>query len=304
MWFEDEADNYREVFTTASTYSAQDIIDAIQRDFGKFNWMVGVANFHDDGSFKDMASEWSSTQTLNRVRRMPIEALPPENRSDVAHLAMSQGFDDPGLLIAFVRDFIYENSNQDDAPMFNSNQPNYSDALAMMYSAYESESSTPSLFCDGMATAMHTVLSELGIESRLVFLYGQTAGWINEHTVLEVFNPASQSWELHDVLTATTYVLQGSTQPQSVERVLFGNLKDLDICRYGSNCQPLGEAGTVMLREQYGAVRYGHSDTFWVNPDRIDVSVRYEAFGGRNLPEFLTGSGRDFKFIFDSWHQD
>ncbi|MCA9890956.1 MAG: hypothetical protein KC546_21410 [Anaerolineae bacterium] len=147
---------------------------------------------------------------------------------------------------------------------------------------------------------MHTVLAELGIESRLIFFYGQVPGYISQHTMIEVFNADTQLWELHDP-TFNLYFVDGAGGIASVERVVFGNLDSVTACDASDDCT---KDNLAIVQDYFDAFRYGYSNEFWVNPDRFDVSVRVEAFDNRNLPEFLTGNSRDFIFHFDSWVPD
>ena len=91
-----------------------------------------------------------------------------------------------------------------------------------------------------------------------------------------------------------------SGQPASIERAVFGAWQTLEACDAQGIC---AYDNLSPVAQYYGAFRYGYSDTFWVNPDRFDVSQRIEAHGNRNLAELLTGNPRDFSFRFDSWTQ-
>ncbi|MCA9894062.1 MAG: hypothetical protein KC615_13830 [Anaerolineae bacterium] len=301
LWYGDGADNYREVWSEAASISAQEQIDSYGRDVGAFHWQVAALKVNASGGFSEMASEWSEVQTLQRVRRMPIDPLPASEWSDMARHLHEQGYASIGELLHYTRNFVHDNTNigEDNAASAHERfAADYSDAAQMMIDYAEGNiDAGPGLWCDGMTTAMHTVLAELGIESRLIFFYGQVPGYISQHTMIEVFNADTQLWELHDP-TFNLYFVDGAGGIASVERVVFGNLDSVTACDASDDCT---KDNLAIVQDYFDAFRYGYSNEFWVNPDRFDVSVRVEAFDNRNLPEFLTGNSRDFIFHFDSW---
>ena len=301
VWYGDDAEDYREVWTEAAGISAEEQIDSYGRDMGAFYWQVAALKTDENGGFAEMASDWSEEQALQRVRRMPIDPLAESDMSDMARHMHEQGFGMVGELLHYARNFVHENTNigEDNAATASERfLPDYSDAAQLMIDYAEGNiDAGPGLWCDGMTTAMHTVLAELGIESRLIFFYGQVPGYIVQHTMIEIFNADSQHWELHDP-TFNLYFVDGAGEIASVERVVFGSLDDITACDGSGDCT---EDNLATVQDYFGAFRYGYTNAFWVNPNRFDVSVRVEAFDNRNLPEFLTGNSRDFIFHFDSW---
>jgi hypothetical protein len=147
---------------------------------------------------------------------------------------------------------------------------------------------------------MLTLLQELGVESRLIFLYADGGTGIGQHTMLEVFNPDTQQWEVHDPSEDLYFVDTQAHSRASIERLVFGPLDSIVGCD-SAGCSMERAASS---KDLFDAFRYGQDDTFWVNPDRFDVSKRFPGNGGANLAEFLTGNPRDFMFRFDSWADD
>lgn len=297
VWFADESP--REVWTTATTVDARDVIDSYAQAVGPYHWQVAVITVDATGGFAAMASAWSPVQTLQRVRHLSPTPVPPEQRSAAAQLVVSGAPASAAETIDAVRIFV---STHSDASAQDRFAPDYRDALAMMADFAAGEGAKPRLLCDGQATAALTLLAELGVDSRLIFLYGDAIDSVQEHTILEVFNPDTQRWELHDVVNNRYFVDEHGART-TIERLVFGPLTTVSICAADGTCAPLRDSG-YPHRGLFEAFRYGHSDTFWVNPDRFDVTKRFPTNQNRNLAEYLTGNPRDFVFRFDSWRED
>ena len=147
---------------------------------------------------------------------------------------------------------------------------------------------------------MLTILKELGVESRLVFLYRSDPGWLNQHTVLEVFNPDTQFWQTHD-LSKDIYYADGESRIRvDAESLLFGPHDDIVGCPItGGPCSAdLSAPGLAY----FGAMKYGFAYEVWVNPDRFDLSARFEGQENQNLAEFI-GDGHPQRVTIrtDSW---
>jgi hypothetical protein len=177
--------------------------------------------------------------------------------------------------------------------------PDFSDALDMIAAHAQGTGERPGLLCNAQATALLTLLRELGIDSRLIFLYGDNLDKLQEHTLLEVFNPDTQYWELHDVLSNRTFEDENGNRA-SIERIVFGPQDSIFVCDPAGECTSLPESD-YEYREYFEGFRYGHSETFWINPDRFNASKRFPSNDNRTLTEYLTGNSRDFLIRFDSW---
>lgn len=298
LWYEDEY--VQEVWTQDTHVNAADLIDVYARATGQFYWQVAVINVSTERGYEGVASEWSPVRTLIRVRHISPTPVPAEQQSDLVREISSRGLSGSEL-IDYARHFIHENSQ---GSIQVSSDPSFSGALELMYAHSQGRGEAPRLQCAARATAMLTLLAELGIDSRLIFLYGygDSANDIAEHTILEAFNPETQQWELHDPTGDWFYVDVDTGERLSVERVLFGPLDGVTICGYD------GECDEARFQEAFGslfrAIRYGYTSTFWVNPDRFDLSHRFPGEGNANLAEYLSGNPREFTFILDSWEND
>ncbi len=211
-------------------------------------------------------------------------------------------FHDLGLsasqLIDAVHLFIHRNSKTNEQRSY---LPDYSDAVDIMYAHFQGESAEmPRLLCDGRSTAMLTVLKELGIESRLIFLYKSGRGWISQHTVLEVFNPDIQFWQIHDVADDFYVVHKPTGIRVNAKSILFDSHDELVGCPVdGGPCSAELAAESLAYFE---ALRYGHTFEVWVNPDRFDLSGRFGGQADQNLAEFIgKGDPQRVSFRMDSW---
>ena len=295
VWAEERAPH--EVWTVESLAPVAEIIDSYSLDFGKFYWQVGVVSLSAGGRYQAMGSEWSEIGELQRLRRPSLLAKPYDEMSATARqfnaldLSASQ-------LIDAVHLFVHQNSKTNEQLSYSAD---YSDAVELMYAHSLGETAEmPRLLCDGRSTAMLTILKELGIESRLIFLYKSGIGWISQHTVLEVFNPDIQFWQVHDVAEDFYIVDEPTGIRVNAESILFDSHDDLLGCPVdGGPCSAELAAYSISYFE---ALRYGHTFEVWVNPDRFDLSGRFGGQEDRNLAEFIgKGDPRRVSFRLDSW---
>lgn len=270
----------QEVWVQEPYVQAQNLIDSFSRELGDFHWMVSVVNTDSDGAFASMQSEWSAAQTLHRVRRLRIDPLPQQEQSPAARFFAEQDFASQADLFNALRDWIYRNTDVgSDLAVY---APDYSDALQMMLDYANGLGPAPELYCNGMSTGMLTLLGELGYEGRLIFLYGEAEGWINQHTMIEVFNTETQTWELHDP-SNNLYFVDSDYALVDTGRMVFGTLDALMACDAAGICTP-----DLSVVDQYlSAYRYGYVNRFWVNLDRIRISRRIEAFDNANFAEWI-----------------
>lgn len=297
VWAEER--DPQEIWTVDASLVVKDVIDSFSIDLGTFYWQVAVVDTNDEGGFESMGSEWSDTFALERKRRLSIPAKDYDEMSPAA-----QYFHDLELstsdTIDAVHRFIQTNSILDQQKTYDAD---YSDAIDMMFDYAQGKTEEqPFLQCDGRSTAMLTTLLELGIESRLIFLYRPVPGYLSQHTTLEVFNPDTQRWQVHD-LNWDFYYIDADTQERvSAERILFGLRETLLGCPMeGGDCtyEVMEESASY-----FNALRYGYTFEVWVNPDRFELSTRFEGQDNKNLAEFLNGEDPTrVIFRLDNWEQ-
>lgn len=296
LWFGEEAP--REVWTSETSLNAQEMIDGYSQEVGPYHWQVAAIQVADGGGFESMASEWSPVQTLSRVRHLSPTPYAAADQSPLTRHIVAQNLSTATEVIDYTRQLLYDNAlsghkGQDDKNVV---------AIQMIYDHIQGTGEMPYLWCDGRATAFMTLLREMGIDSRLIFLYGDNSTQVQEHTFLEVFNPDTQQWEVSDAFNNIYYVDTQTQARASVERLIFGSLDTIVGCSGESaTCSP---DAIKPYRKFFEAFRYGYTDTFYVNPDRFEVSKRFPENANVNLAEYLTGNPRDFKFVFDSWGTD
>lgn len=300
LWYGEEAP--QEVWTSENQINTQNLIDSYSHAVGDYYWQVAIVNTNADGGFQSMGSEWSDIQVLHRVRRLSFEPLAQEQQSDTTQLIMQQGFDTNFERINFLRDWVYHNTDIGAELLIY--EPDYQDASQMMFEHSQGISDAPQMYCNGMSTVMLTTLYELGIESRLIFLYSEVSGWIAQHTFLEIFNPDTQLWEIHDPTNNLYYINNETGQRIDTQNMIFGNIETIAACTTDGDCSlDYFENG---VKQFVGAFRYGFSNEIWVNPDHMDISRRVTAFDNANFPEFMAKiidvPTQDLIFRFDNWN--
>ena len=288
---------YREIWSEDTRVTVVEAIDSYSIDLGIFYWKVAVVNVDAAGNFDSMGSEWSKTFHLRRVRRPSIPPRPYAEMSGIARHIYDQNLG-PTESIDETHRFIQANSIPD---LQRDYDADYADAIALMFEYSQGRSDDrPHLLCDGRSTAMLTILAELGIESRLVFLYSPVPGYVAQHTVLEVFNPELQRWHVHDLAWDFYYVDLKSRERVSAERILFGSHENLAGCPIAG-----GPCSAQVMQESIGyfdALRYGWTYELWVNPDRFPISRRFEGQDGQNIAEFISdGHPQKVTIQMGSW---
>lgn len=280
LWYENLEP--REVWLVDEMVNAREFIDSYSQSVGNFYWKVAVINTDTDGQFSSMASDWSQLQTLKRVRQFTIDPLPKDQMSETATFIAAHNFDSIQELIDFTREWMYANTKLGDE--LDDYLPDYSDAAQKMFNHFMGSGEAPQMWCNGISTTMHSVLKELGIDSRLVFLYGEVPGWISQHTVLEVFNPETQTWQVQDPTYNRYFVDRTTREIAPIDRLVFDSLKDILVCSNGI-CRRDSELEGA--RNLLGGFRYGYTAEIFINPDRLNISRRVQAFNDENFTEFI-----------------
>lgn len=292
---------YREIWSVEARVPVAKEIDSYSVDLGSFYWKVAVVNVDASGNFDGMGSEWSSEFHLRRVRRLSILPNKYTEMSDASRQIYDQRLS-PTEMIDETHRFIQANSITDYQEDYDAD---YGDAIALMLAYSQGQSDErPHLLCDGRSTAMLTILAELGIESRLVFLYSPVPGYLAQHTVLEVFNPELQEWQVHDLAWDFYYVDLKSRERVSAQRILFGSREELAGCPIAG-----GPCNDQVMQKSVGyfdALRYGWTYELLVNPDRFPISRRFEGQDGQNIAEFISdGHPQKVSIQMGSWeHHD
>jgi hypothetical protein len=81
-------------------------------------------------------------------------------------------------------------------------------------------------------------------------------------------------------------------QRASIARLVFGSMDTI------KRCDGCSAEGALKSSSHFQAYRIGYTNTFYVNPDRFDVSHRFSEEKNHNLAEYLTGVSSDFSFVF------
>lgn len=292
------------VWTKGTTFDAKTTIDSYVTEAGNFYWKVGIINYSEANGYEGMASEWSPIQMLTRVRREPLPSTVSDEKSPIALLVEAQGFATKTEQIDFLRNFINVNStNERELGDYAYDIPDVINRL-YAYSLSPDTEDIPLLWCDSRSLTMISVLGELGIEGRLVYLYNDNYDRVIEHTFIEVFNPDTQLWEVSDSDFNVYFMDTETGQRANIERLVFGYLDTIVPCSSADNCGWHIYRTHLLINYLFEAYRYPPDNTFYVNPDRFDVTKRFPDNGNVNLSEYTTGNSQDFVFKFDTWAEN
>ncbi len=175
--------------------------------------------------------------------------------------------------------------------------PDYRDAAEQVMAFSQGlQSTAPTMYCNDISTLMLVTLQQLGIESRLIFLYGEVSGYISQHTILEVFIPETQVWQAYDPTSNAYLWFPDEEKIPSVADVAFSNEEKLQACTYDGTC-----TSDYGFKHLYDGFRYGYTETFYVNPSRMNVANMFDFYD--NFPEKLMFDPRDSVFKFDRYER-
>ena len=118
--------------------------------------------------------------------------------------------------------------------------------------------------------------------------------------MLEVFNPDTQYWQVHDLSIDIYYAAVESGIRVDAESMLFGAHDGIHGCPIAGG--PCSANLSAQGLAYFSALRYGYTYEVWVNPDRFDLSARFLGQDNQNLAEYIgAGHSRRVTIRMDSW---
>lgn len=138
----------------------------------------------------------------------------------------------------------------------------------------------PHLECSTRTNALMRILEVQGIATRRVYAFSDKRTKLRSHTFLEVKNPETGAWEIHDPDYGIIYVERASGRRVSADRLLTEPLDAFTPCVNPGDC---GWEHAEALRDYFGAVGYKDGRRpphVLVNPVRFDIQKTYEGDAG------------------------
>jgi len=239
----------------------------------------------DDGS-----REASSKEDAAFRKEVPSERLATGRvAAEIARIVQGQAGSSKTEEARFVRQFVYGHSVHRMDDQRNRYAGDMPTALSMLHDHYLTGRNPPNLSCGPRARAMQAILDALAIENRMVHVFSDDYEGVQSHTFLEVRDPPSGRWTVHDPDYDVTYVDARSGAPVSLLRLILGDLESV---------VPLSGRGrgweanhTKHLKEHFfEAAKYdareGAADVIVVNTDRFSIGKRFPADAGATFLEF------------------
>ena len=148
------------------------------------------------------------------------------------------------------------------------------------------------LDCQPCSRALASILHYLGLETRLIALLSDDYDYVASHACLEVYNPDSKTWELHDTGYDVHYVDREDGRVLSALDLLFGDLDQVvPTDDLKSGWDEKFAATPSILRDHYFEVvgyYYVTKRCFClINTERIDTKKRFPKNDNANMVEFL-----------------
>jgi len=156
---------------------------------------------------------------LRAASRLPGEDAPPAALI-AAELALRASTHEQRVQAAL--DFVHDNSEhridaEHDLHAFDTPR-----VLQWMWLRHTGQrTDLPPLSCGPRASAMHTLLDELGISSRLVQVFSSRGDEVGAHRFLEVLDPRTSRWECWDPDNAVCYVEASTRERVGVEQLIL-----------------------------------------------------------------------------------
>ena len=131
-----------------------------------------------------------------------------------------------------VRNFVYHNSVNSIKEMgleHDESAWNITYVLEKIYLSAKGAEFKPYLSCGPRAFAMRAILSDAGIESRIVLLFSDDFDSLEDHTVLEVFNPDTLMWEIQDPDSNSYYIDETTKKRISIAELILDNKESVQL---------------------------------------------------------------------------
>lgn len=91
----------------------------------------------------------------------------------------------------------------------------------------------PPMECSFRTHTLKIMLRSLGYQARSI-VTAQDADNFPDHVVLEVFNPSTNAWEVHDASYDTQYMAQG--KPLNVQQMISLGVNNFEPCDFDGRC--------------------------------------------------------------------
>ncbi len=183
--------------------------------------------------------------------------------------------------IDLVREFIYGNSVKE----FDSKHQEYARNMTyVLHKLYLSDlsggKSKPHLSCGPRALAMKLILEKAGIQSRLVHLFSDNFSFFGDHTLLEVFNPDTQKWEIQDPDSNAYFIDTRTKERASIAEMIFDDIANFSLASGRVEETEKDWQERVMTHYFEGAVydfeiSQSSKSVFIYNPERLSLDKKF-----------------------------
>ena len=163
---------------------------------------------------------------------------------------------------------------------------------------FESGKSPPHLSCTPRAWAMRSILNDFGFKNRIIQLYFPGEDEMFSHTFLEVFNPETRLWEVHDPDINLIYVdslgnrlsifaMKTKSEKGEVFYPKRGNEKGWHL----SYLKLSSPDNFKIIAFRYLKERY-LEDLVFIDQTQVNLDKRYSKNDNKNILEYFEGKNR------------
>ena len=179
--------------------------------------------------------------------------------------------------------------------------------LEMLEASYLEKQPPPGLECWTRSNAMIRLAYSAGVRTRQVIVYRPIDGYLS-HTLLEVYNPATDAWEMQDPEYNMFYIDTEQTRRASITDLVtnsydaFMPCSDENTCGWDISSQEHHDP--KVLYEYFGLATYPDGETaiVLVNDDRFPFSETFMLDGRRiQFCEIKPALCDDGRIVRGSW---
>jgi hypothetical protein len=179
--------------------------------------------------------------------------------------------------------------------------------LAMLEASHLGKEEQPHLECWTRSNAMIRLAHSIGVRSRQVIVYRPIDGYLS-HTLLEVHNPETDTWEIQDPEYDMFYVDPGKTTRASITDLVMSPFDAFMPCSDENTCgwdiSSKEQHDPKVLYDYFGLATFADGETaiVLVNDDRFPFSESFMLDGRRiKFCEIRPALCAEGKIVRGSW---
>lgn len=237
--------------------------------------------------------------------RSALRSVAPQEKcipcDEVASVLNLTSIDNPTEQIDALRHFVHANSRHNEtSSYYRENALQLEQRFTViedLVSHHTTATSPPDLACTARSWALFELLTHSGFDVRLVDLYFTEKVEplsFSSHTFVEVFNPLTRAWEVHDPDGDLYYLNTSEKRLSTLDLMVHANRDEVRACHTNSQC-PDSLRYWLNQPQAFRAVKIGflgtnrNQDVVLIDDDHFDLYCELASPAGKRLIDVLQG---------------